>query len=147
MPDITLAVDYNGYSIRWIDHNRAFRIYRDDVEMKSNTSTLDDCRKWIDGKHKQKFKRVKVLHKKQWSAGRSSGEATSIIDEDYVWVSFGKERIKSNIEQVWLDTPENRQAIKDIELKETQVATLIADIKNIESRTVRLTADMMVEEG
>ena len=43
MADIKLEVEYGGYSIRWVDYDRTFDLFRDDVKVKSAINTVQSC--------------------------------------------------------------------------------------------------------
>ena len=57
MADIKIEVEYGGYSIRWVDYDRTFDLYRDDVKVKGAINTVQSCKEWIDGKNKRKYRR------------------------------------------------------------------------------------------
>jgi len=113
--------------------------------VKDHVKTLEDCQKWIDLKNKQRFKRVAVLHK--FGYIRKPGEATSIVEGKYVWVSSGKDRNKADMADVWLDTPENRKALDDINAKNEQINNLKDEIREIQDSTARLAAELMIDEA
>jgi hypothetical protein len=146
MADIKLEVEYGGYSIRWVDFDRTFDLFRDDVKVKSAITTVQSCKEWIDGKNKRKYRRVSILSRFGWSGPLLLGEATSLIDDEYVWaVGPDKVRAKKKIEDCWLDTPENRQVLEKIKSLGAQSAQIDKEIKSLEDATARLTADMMLE--
>jgi hypothetical protein len=148
MNDIKMEADYRGYQIKWNDSHGWFTVYKDDIDLKSRIQTLADCRKWIDQKEKQQFKRVPVLHSFRYWHEKQPCEATSIVSDhgyNYAWLVSGNERKKILVSDVWLDVPENRQALEEIKAKRQQIAQLAAEIEQIESATKRLTAEMMVE--
>lgn len=146
MADIKLEVEYGGYSIRWFDYDRTFDLYRDDVKVKSAITTVQSCREWIDGKNKRKYRRVSILSSFGWRGPLLPGEATSIIDDEYVWaVGPDKDRAKKKIVDCWLDTPDNRQVLEKIKALVAQSAQIDKEIKSLEDATARLTADMMLE--
>lgn len=146
MAEIKMQAEYGGYIIEWLDDQR-FTVTKNGTSVKSQVSTLDACQRWIDKKNKQKFKRVAVLHNVGYgyNSKRTPGEATSIIDGDYAWISSGKERRKARMSDVWLDTPKNRAALAEVSEKNKQISTLTKEIKDIESSTERLTAELMIE--
>ena len=146
MADIKIEVEYGGYSIRWVDYDRTFDLYRDDVKVKGAITTVQSCKEWIDGKNKRKYRRVAILLRFGWRGPFVPGEATSIIDDEYVWaVGENKERTKKKIWDCWLDTPENRQVSEKIKALEAQNAQIAKEITSMEDATARLTADMMLE--
>mgnify|MGYP001607314442 CR=1 FL=1 len=147
MSNIEMKTEYGGYQIKWNDFGTMFEIYKDDVGVKTHIETLENCQKWIDQKNKQKFKRIPILREFGYQGDIQFGEATSMIESNYVWVCCGKERNKVEIFKVWLDTPKNRQAIVDINNKREQITKLYEEIEEIEDSTDRLTAKMMIEEG
>ena len=147
MDDLEMEREYSGYLIKWNDFYAHFTIVKDGIEIKQSVGTLKACKEWIDKKNKQRFERIPILHKFRYSSERTLGEATSIVDNEYVWVVSGKERSKEQISNMWLDTPKNRQALIDIEIKNKQIANLREEIEFIEDSTERLTAEMMVDQG
>ena len=139
--------EYGGYLIKWNDYGRMFEILKDGIEVKNHVETLENCKKWIDAKNKQKFKRIPILHKFNYNEERKPGEVTSIVEGKSVWISSGNERRKVDAYDVWLDTPKNRQALIDINNKRKQVINLKAEIEEIENSTERLTVEMMIDES
>jgi len=146
MSDIKMQGEYKGYQIEWRDYPKGFMIIKEGVEVRDSMTSPEACQQWIDHKTKQKFKRVAVLERFGYRDTRMPAEATSVIEEKYVWVSSGTGRKKEEIKNVWLDTPENRQAIDAIDAKNKEVTKLREEIFIIENSTARLTADMMIDE-
>ena len=147
MADITMEAEYGGYKIVWRDGNRGFSLFRDGVEVTEGITLVEACQAWIDDKNKQKYKCVPILLRFGWRDPRVPGEATSVIDDEYVWTVSGKDRAKMRAEECWLDTPENRQILDTINGLEAQIAQIDSEINALEASTARLTADMMIVEG
>ena len=145
MAGITIKAEYNGYEIEWSDYQR-FSIVKDNAIYKSSMQTLQACQEWIDKRNKQKFNRVKVFYSgRAYKDKIREGEATSLVDDEYVWVVSGQNRSKEKIGTVILDTPENRVAIETVNQKEAAIKTLETDITVLYKSMSRLTPEMMVE--
>lgn len=142
---LNMTTEYKGYTITWCDYNRSFTISQEENELKTRVQTLDDCEKWIDTKLKQKYKRIPVIVREKWGRKNIEGEATSAIDDDYVWVvAMNGERSKVRASDTWLFTPANMEALKNIAKKETEITKLKEEIEKICSSAERLTINMMV---
>lgn len=144
--DIKMQSEHGGYVVKWNDYRRMFEISKDGIEVKNHVETIENCKKWIDAKNKQKFNRIQVIYQFSYYDDKQFAEATSMVGENCVWISSGDKRGKANVSDVWLDTTKNRQALIDIKDKQDQIAKLKNEIKEIENATERLTAEMMTNE-
>lgn len=145
--NIKMQAEYGGYLIIWNDYGKMFEILKDGIEIKTHIETLENCKKWIDAKNKQKFNRIQVIHQFSYYGDKQFAEVTSMVGENCVWVSSGDKRGKANVSDVWLDTPKNRQALIDIKDKQDQIVKLQNEIREIENATERLTAEVMMIAG
>lgn len=145
-----MKAEYRGYEIEWRDWSKTFDISQDGSTVKQRLDTIEACEKWIDAKEKTKYKRVPV-----WIEGSGwrlrgewlHGEATSLIDNEYVWfVNDKKERSKEPIDLLYLDTPETVSTIHQIKMKEVEIRAIQEDIDKLKESLPPLTADMMVEK-
>lgn len=144
MEKLKIEVEYGGYQIKWDDHRR-FVISKDGV-VAVTRSTPEECQQFIDKKNRQSYRRVNVLASFGYmrSENLCPGEATSIVEGDFVWVVAGKERAKKRMSDVWIDSAENRNALELIKEKKEQILVLNKEIKGISEAATRLTAEMMV---
>jgi hypothetical protein len=145
---LTLKAEYKGYDIEYNDYGK-LRIIQDNEEMKTGLNSVGECERWIDARLKQKFKRIKVIFLGGYGSVRTDrmryGEATSIVDTDYVWIISGGKRSKERITTVYLDTEENRKKLQEIAVKEMAIKAIESDISTIYVG-MRITPDMMKEE-
>ena len=140
---IEMTAEYKGYSIKWNDWNKVFTISMDGVEVNRGVQNLADAEKWIDAKSKQKFKRVPVYYASAYK-GIISGEATSAIDDKFVWfVSAKGDRTKVEAKALWLINDANTLIKEQTEEKEKQIANLAKEIKELSVGVKRLTISMM----
>jgi hypothetical protein len=147
MAGIKMKSNYGGYEIRWDDFVRKFIIFKEDVEVKEKLHSLEECEKWIDLQNKKKFKRIKVLYNfNDQSEDLEAGEATSLVDGDYVWITSGRKKYKVWFKYVWLDTTENREILKVVDEKNKQMARIRDEIVQIKTKAICLTKEMMLEE-
>jgi hypothetical protein len=140
---------YKNHTIEWGDLAGIFSIKKDGIELKRGFRRVSECEEWIDKQLKKKFKRVPVLHVFGFGSkhvDRVEGNATSIVDVDYVWVTSKGNRGKVQMKRVWVDNPENREALKIVLEKEKQIESLKDEVREISDKTIRLTAEMMIAD-
>ena len=149
-----LQIEHEGYIIRWNDPNKCFRVLDKATEQEATRKpfqSIADAEAWIDSHNKISYKRVPILAKdNSWGNDnkRRPGEATSPVDGDQVWLSFTnpKSRYKQYMKRVWLDTPDNRRILDEVNAKWEQINTLDNEIKALEESAVKLTLDDFKEE-
>jgi len=145
--ELQVSTEYREYLIKWNDFDRGFAICLENKEMKARLPTLESCVRWIDSKCKQQFKRVPVLVRQRWGDGMLEGEATSVIDDKYIWVvAKGGERRKVYAADAWLATPSNTEAVKHIQEKQSEIERLESEIQDISDGAERITFAMMIVE-
>jgi len=147
--EIEMKGKYRGYDIEWMDYNRTFSVSLDGARISENKSSLEDCRKWVDIKLKEKFNRVDVLHI-GWRGELTRGIATSLLTESgniYVWMSdIKKKRSKESIDSIYLDNSINRNILLNISDKRAQIRTLEGEIQELMNQMEHLTVDMMATQ-
>jgi len=143
--NVEMKAEYRGYVIKWDDYMRKFKIEMDGVVVKDKLQTVDDCKKWIETKTKQKFKRIPVFIYKGWGGERNivSGEATSVIDTDYVWVVTSGGRSKENVSGVMVDSPENRILIEQIKSKGADIRRIDGELRALAETLQKITTSML----
>lgn len=146
-----METQYSGYDIVWDDSSLSFAIYKDKVIVKKLIKILEVCKKWIDQKNKQKFKRIPILYQFNYKKGMEKGEATSVVGDDEgvdVWVASADKlsRCKASVNDVWLDTFDNRKILEEIAEKEDKKREIQREINALSNSASRLTIDMMLEE-
>jgi hypothetical protein len=131
----------------WNDSLRKFSIFKEIIAVKEKMDSLEDCKKWIDLENKRKFKRLKILYNFCFIGNEmEKGEVTGVVDDEFVLVSAGYGKYKVRPESVWLDTPENQEALKVIREKNEQIVQIRKDIVQIQNNVKCLTIEMLFDE-
>ena len=140
-----MKAEYKGFNVEWLDFSKRFIITQDGAQLKE-CRDLEACEKWIDKTIKQKWKRVKVLFDGDWRTRDAflPGVATSVIDDEYVWVSDAeKNRSKNNIKSVWLDNEANRNLVSEFKRHSEQIRDLQEENHMIKKEMEQLTVEVM----
>jgi hypothetical protein len=147
MENLNLKCEYSGYEIRWTDFTRKFKIFKEGILVKGDLDTLKESQIWIDSENRKKFKRTPVLYNFRFTRDdMEAGEATSLVDDKLVWLVSGRNRCKVHPKQVWLDTPENRELIKEVKEKYKQIDQIREEIAKIKTKATCLTKEMLLGE-
>jgi hypothetical protein len=147
MEKLNLKCEYSGYEIRWTDFTRKFKIFKEGILVKEDLDTLKESQIWIDSENRKKFKRTPILYNFRFTRDdMDAGEATSLVDDELVWLVSGRNRCKVHPKRVWLDTPENRELVKDIKEKYSQIDQIREEIAKIKTKATCLTKEMLLCE-
>lgn len=121
-----METKYEGYTIKYDERFDTWEVSDSEGQNLKNFVILSEAKKYIDGREarqsKVKFEKIKILKIKNDYYDETpeiqEGFITSVIDEEYAWVSFDKAREKkyltSNYDKIILDTPENRKILSKI---------------------------------
>jgi len=141
-----MEAEYKGFVIKWDEWDNGFVVYDGQKEVRGSNPSLESCEKWIDQKTKVKYNRVAVLAAPGYGSKIVPCEATSLVNDDTVWVSSGSERSHASIKNVYLDTPENRADLERISAFRKEIEVAQKDIADTFKSMEVLTKEMMVKE-
>ena len=137
-----MKTEYGKHTIIYNEHLEKFEVNIGGSQM--TNQKLSDLKKRIDAleKKEKKFERINILKDPRWGDDDfEEGQITSIAESTgynrltEVWVVIDKKRSKITLDNLYLDTPENRDVFDKIE-------TLKKGIKKTEDRISTLKDDM-----
>jgi hypothetical protein len=138
---IKVSGEYRGYTIKWVDYERAFIILLDTTPLTRKTN-IEDCEKYIDSQLKTKYKKIPVLYR-DWQSWKM-GEATSIQDNDSAWVVSDGKRGKYRLSEVYIDNESNRKQFEAYKANREKITEIVKENQAILNVMETLKPEMMV---
>lgn len=140
-----MQITYKGHVIRWCDFNQTFQILLEETVLKDNFKTVDACEKYIDGRTKERWKKMPVYIRSDFGKRVKKGEETSIIDEDYAWITENRVRCKKGLTSLFPVNQHNTAIAGEIESYYSAIAKLNKRIDTLYASLECFTPAMMKE--
>ncbi len=130
---------YYGHDIRV--HPSTFKYWCPDYDLQADT--VDDLKAQIKAMQTEREHRptVAVMFEPKYEDKLVKGTATGVptrMGGSHIWVTYKRngetKREQAYYGSVYLDTPENRQLLRDIEAKQKEVSRLEAEVSKMQDK-------------